>query len=270
MSITKHTKVTQPLEDSRGSSVVVDNECYIKSTVKSSTWGTHADPDTSSFCDNGNLISSSNIDHEITGVYNRTNPLVKFTGDWSSVLDLVKNPYYDTSSWPPTFSYSRTIDRSALLKFFSTKPHGFYYQVVIRFKTPIDIPPKSTIKWSFTPEVHNGTHGGMKGEPGKFLYPAWSPHGEQGGIYAVENLNQIKKKRISWKHNTCGGMDHWVRDVKNSVQYVEENGLKGVTTMISQMVYGGCAGWNKTRFNATLVECTIIPSTRILVEGEDF
>lgn len=269
MAKTQHTIVTNTGSVGIGSSVRTDDGCMIKSTHGTSTWRTHVDHDTIENCMPGNLITADNIDHTITGIYNRTNLLTRFVGDWNSILRFDQSPYYDNSGDLPVFSYSSSIPRNNLVQFFSTKPHGFYYQAVIRFKEPIDIPPKSDIKWWFTPEVHNGSHGGMKGRPGQMLYPGFGAG--QGGIYAVDSLNDISTKVVTWKHNTCGGNDVWIpNSPKDDASYVMEHGKTGVTTLISRFIYGGCAGWNKTKFNATLVTCAITTTQKLLVEGRDF
>lgn len=275
MALTKYTKVTQPIAEDIGTSVMIDDECYIKSTQKTSTWNHFADPTTGSTCDNGNMIKSHNINLDESKVYTRVdNVVAQFTGDWAETVDLVKNPYYDTSDDILEFKYNSTINRDSLVKFTSMKPHGFYYQAVVRLKQPIDIPAGANIKMTWTPENFKGPHGGLQGSAGQFAWDSFAGNHNNrslGGVYSAEKLSDIPIETISWPNNSCGAMKHWrAGKIENTVPYIKEHGKSQANTFISHMLFGGCAG-GKQRFGATLLDLSVTHDlNRILIEGEDF
>lgn len=276
MALTKHTKVTSPIAENIGTSVMIDDECYVKSTQKTSTWEFEADPATGSPCDNGNMIEASNIDHDVSKVYTRVDQIIAhFTGDWTETLDLIKNPYYDTTSEIPEFEYDRAINRDSLVKWNSGKPHGFYFQAVVRLKEPIDIPPGADIKFAFTPEFFRGPHGGMGGWPGEFVHDCFRSNDSArtlGGIYSAEKLSDIPTEVITWPKNSCGGMKHWrANSVENTMPYIKEHGKEQVNTFISNLLFGGCAGFKRQKMGASLVALAVThPKNRVLIEGKDF
>ena len=270
MAKTQHTKTTNPVGTEIGSSVRTEDGCMIKSTHGTSTWGVKVNHDTLESCNPSNLITADNIDHDVTGIYNRGVKHVSFDViDWDIVLNLYKNPYYDISNEFPDFTYSKDTPRLNIVPRFSLpKPHGFYVQAVIKFKELINIPADSYINWGMTSEFLNATHGGLKGWPGE-IFTNVIPTGDLGGIYTETDLSKIPTGTATWPKNICGGNIYYKQTPESDPAKISEKGLNGVSMMISKMIFGGCAGDPMTA-TMSMPSLTITPTRKLLVEGRDF
>mgnify|MGYP001309972301 CR=1 FL=1 len=159
MTQTPHTKVTQPSPEDRGTSSVIDGKCYVKSTLKTSTWDTPltdvSNDDVCSAIDSGpNIISWDNIDWSQTGVYGSGNdaiPTARGTkryplGDDSKKLmtDWDINPFMSMKNDKWTFSYDHATSERTTMPWYDTTRlrYGFNWQYAVKFIEPINVPAR--------------------------------------------------------------------------------------------------------------------------------
>lgn len=268
MTQTPHTKVTQPQEDPRGDGAVIDGECYIKSTVKTSTWEVSSHKTSGSVCpaaDNGpNVVQFDNVDWEVSGMYagytghKRPYKMLQsgyFKGhdilpqgedsyralvDWSinKNMTIGIDPQTEADKWKfkyvdgnddKTFPYSATI-----------KPKwGQMNQYVIKFKEPVDVPARTAVHWWWNHQNSFTAHG-----PGGKTGYNKQPHnygndmrpGGAGGFFTEPNINKLPVDYANWSGSKCGDLAYF----KNPGIDWKNKGLQGVYWMITPGLITGC------------------------------
>lgn len=307
MTQSPNTKVTQPQDDPRETGAVIDGECYIKSTVKTSTWevSTHKTQQggVCSAVDSGaNGVQFDNVDWDVSGMY------AGFTGskrpfkmvesgfykghdilplgeesyrtlvDWdlNPNMDLGVNSTTNRDQWE--FNYVEGNDDKTFPYTQMIKPKtGQSIQYVIKFKEPVNVPAQTKIHWWFNQQNHftNALTGGvMNGPPinyGNSLTP-----GGAGGFFTEPNINKLNVNCNWWTGSKCGCLAYF-RNGAGTSTYVDwkEEGLRDVYWMISPILMLGCGPTFVTaphlglaNFRQVALGFTSLPD--ILTEGIDF
>lgn len=298
MAKTQTTTTTEPLTDERGSSAVINGDCYVKSTTKTSTWkvpesGISTDEACSAVKSGLNVIKPENIDWSKSGMYCGFGPngrprtllgsgnggVVHFpSGDTSKnkLIDFELNPFMKLEDGEWKFKYDHgEIDDFPWIN--SNRPqNGFLYQFVVAFKEPIDVPANTDVHWWWQKKTNYPQYGGPPSSMNSAhnRIPPNGPVGgntvSEGGFYTHQTVSQIPVKMRSWGNCVCCPLPYYTNPNINW----KEDGLRGVRYMVSPNLYTGCGPTqvlptpNGVQIRMLAMGMTGPPT--ILTEGTDF
>lgn len=294
MAKSKHTKPVEPVVGDRGTSVMIDGNCYVKSTDKTSTWQVPAsdisNDDVCSAIDSGpNIMDYDNIDWSKTGIYSSTNDHVPFQrgsklypdGDESKkmMVDWEKNPFMSIEDGKWKFTYDASApERTRMPWYDTTRPQfGFNFQYVVKFREPVDVPAKSTVFMAMQLTQDCGTWCGTKPNTkntAQFIQVGVPQSGcgqnhVMGGVYQQEVSNNIPTKLLpQWPSMVCSRFRYF----SSPGHDWQNRGMTGVNWVASQSIFMGCGPTGQPggpfRFRVLALGMTGAP--RILTEGLDF
>lgn len=254
MPQTPHTIVTNAESDDIGQHRYVDGDCYIKTTSKTSTTNTRTTGKDVPVCAGTNVIDASNIDISGTSLYCgfgkqvTARPLAtgKIEYPQSDSLEMMVNPelnpFWEKQDNAWLWKYSATADRSKFPWIRAYRPvHGFYFQMLFKFKQPIDIPPGARAYMMFEKRNAHMNFGGVWG-------PTLSTSGmnvsknrftcTSGGFYTTSSTDNLALKSVSWSGCQCCPINYFKAPADCSSQL--SNGVSQVTMMTSSSLYVGC------------------------------
>ena len=301
MAKSPNTKVTQPQDDPRESGAVIDGECYIKSTVKTSTWevSTHKTRQggVCSAVDNGsNGVKFDNVDWDVSGMY------AGFTGHkrpykmtqagffkGHDILPLGEESYRTLVDWDLNpnmsigvnsttkrdqweFNFNDGADDTTFPYTYMIKPKmGQMCQYVIKFKEPVNVPAHTKIHWWFNHQ--NNFTGGLSSYNGPpYNYGQHMTPGGIGGFFTEPDINKLNVSCSWWPGSICGCLAHFKND--DDINWKTE-GLRDVYWMITPALMVGCGPTfvsaphlGPANFRQVAVGFTSLPD--ILTEGIDF
>lgn len=304
MTESKHTEITEPGGDDRGSAVVIDGDCYVKSTDKTSTWyvpsSDTSNDDVCTSIDSGpNVIQFDNVDWNASGMFaghsGHTRPYKMSAGGYykgHDILPLGEDSYRALVDWdinknitmgvnPQTkrdqweFKYvdgndDKTFPYSATIK----PKRGQMNQYVIKFKEPINVPAKTTIHWWWNHQNHFTAHGpgGKTGHnKAPYNYGEYIKTGLGGGFFTEPDIKKLSVHYAWWHGSVCGNLAYF----RNTNTDWVDSGLQGVHWMITPPLITGCGPTyvkapHLGAAHYRQVALGITGTPRILTEGLDF
>ena len=299
MTQSPNTKTTQPQDDPRSHGAVIDGECYIKSTIKASTWEVSSHKIKEALCPavdgSPNSIDHNNIDWDLSGMYGGFTgsdrpvkmghgqlheggdvlPLgddsYKILTDWSLNPNMIMGVDDTTNQDQWQFQYNNESDGGFPYTTTFKPKMGSYYQYLIKFKSPIDLPVNSTIHWWWNHQNEFTGDGGASltstGTP--YNYGLQMSPGEPGGFFTEPNINRLPVAKVELQGSVCGLLPHF----KNPDTDWKNKGLRDVHYMVVPNLMSSCGPVSNARngpanFRQLALGFTSLPE--ILTEGIDF
>lgn len=296
MATSLHTKGVEPSGEDRGTSSVVDGNCYVKSTKQTSTWeiplSDVSNDDVCSAIDSGpNVISWDNIDWGQTGVYGSGNdaaPTPRGTknypqGDESKELltNWDKNPFMSIQDGKWKFQYDHGAAERTRMPWYNTTRlrYGFNWQYAVKFIEPINVPAGTTI-FMYSQLTHqdptwcgsrpNRTNAAFRHTPGTTAGCSGLTR-VMGGFYQGTSRSSIPTALFpEWGGMVCSQFRYWKppsRDWKTL-------GMTNVHWMVFPSMFMGCGPTDSrialSKFRFRLLALGLTGPPAILTEGIDF
>ena len=263
MTQTPHTKSTQPLDDPRGSNDVIDGECYVKSTEKTSTWEVPArdvsDIDVCAAVENGdNIIKWDNVDWSRTGIYGSINDarptpkgIKRYPANDESkqlMVDWEKNPFMTLEDNKWKFKYDHgAADRTKLPWYETYRPRfGFHWCYVLKLIEPVDVPANTNIFIYSQLTRPCATWCGSKPNrddrafahvPGAVMSGNCMQNRAYGGVYQQDSLTQVPTTLLpKWGGMRCSQFRYY----RANPHDWRNRGMKAVKWIVTPPMYMGC------------------------------